>query len=128
MSEPIIDLGIGLLFAALIVFGILAALRARASRSAVLHLQSTSRPMMTVIEADMDQLHSQIAVATRRLEICVEQMKARTTTQLAEIGKTSESVGRLRAEMTERTAGLSVLQAKEKELGALLRNMVADLA
>src|SRR3977135_3335857 len=120
MSEPIIDLGIGLLFAALIVFGILAALRARASRSAVLHLQSTSRPMMTVIEADMDQIHSQIAVATRRLEICVEQMKTKTTGQLAEIGKSSETIGRLKAELAERTATLSLLQDKERAVGTQL--------
>ena len=82
---------------------------------------------MTVIEADMDQLHSQIAVATRRLEICVDQMKAKTTTQLAEIGKTSESVGRLRAEQTERTAALTVLQDKEKTLVRELRSMEAEL-
>src|SRR5262249_737733 len=81
----------------------------------------------TVIEADMDQLHSQIAVATRRLEICVEQMKARTTTQLSEIGKTSESVGRLRAEQSERTAAVAVLQDKEKTLGRELRSMEAEL-
>jgi hypothetical protein len=128
MSEPIIAFAIGFAFAVLLAFGAFCVVRLRARRATVLRLPATPLPIMTVIEADMDQLHSQIAVATRRLEICVEQMKSRTTTQLAEIGKTSESVGRLRAEMTERTAGLSVLQAKEKELGALLRSMVAELA
>src|SRR5258708_1467956 len=98
MSEPIIDLGIGFLFAVLLAFGTVAAVRMRASRSAVLRLESMPPPVMTVIEADMDQVHSQIAVATRRLEICVEQMKARTTNQLAEIGKTSQTIGRLKAE------------------------------
>src|SRR3979411_2078525 len=98
MSEPIIDLGIGFLFAVLIAFGTIAAIRIRASRSAVLRLPSMPPPIMTVIEADMDQIHSQIAVATRRLEICVEQMKNRTTGQLAEIGKSSEAIGRLKAE------------------------------
>ena len=114
MSEPIVDLGIGFLFAALLALGIVAAMRMRASRSAVLRLQSLPPPMMTVIEADMDQVHSQIAVATRRLEICVEQMKSKTTNQLAEIGKTSETIGRLKAELTERTATLSALQDKER--------------
>ena len=128
MSEPIIAFAIGFAFAVLLAFAAFCIGRLRARRAAVLRLPATPLPIMTVIEADMDQLHSQIAVATRRLEICVEQMKSRTTTQLAEIGKTSESVGRLRAEQTERTAALSVLQAKEKELTALLRSMVADLA
>jgi chromosome segregation ATPase len=128
MSEPIIDLGIGFLFAALIAFGTFAAVRARASRSAVLHLQSAAPPMMTVIEADMDQIHSQIAVATRRLEICVEQMKTKTTGQLAEIGKSSETIGRLKAELSEKNAVLAALQDKERTVGSVLHTTEAELA
>jgi chromosome segregation ATPase len=83
--------------------------------------------MMTVIEADMDQVHSQIAVATRRLEICVEQMKSKTTNQLAEIGKSSETIGRLKAELAERTATLSALQDKERAVGTKLHTTAAEL-
>jgi len=128
MSEPIIDLGIGFLFAVLIAFGTIAAMRIRASRSAVLRLQSMPPPVMTVIEADMDQVHSQIAVATRRLEICVEQMKSKTTNQLAEIGKTSETIGRLKAELVERNAVLAALQDKERTVGTQLHTTEAELA
>jgi chromosome segregation ATPase len=128
MSEPIIDLGIGFLFAILLAFGTIAAMRMRAGRSAVLHLPSMPPPVMTAIEADMDQVHSQIAVATRRLEICVEQMKSKTTNQLAEIGKTSEAIGRLKAEMAERNAALAALQDKERALGVQLRTTEAELA
>jgi chromosome segregation ATPase len=128
MSEPIIDLGIGFLFAVLLAFGTLAAMRMRASRSAVLRLQSMPPPVMTVIEADMDQVHSQIAVATRRLEICVEQMKSRTTNQLAEIGKTSETIARLKAELAERNAVLAALQDKERAAGTHLYTTEAELA
>jgi chromosome segregation ATPase len=127
MSEPIIDLGIGFLFAILLAFGTVSAMRMRASRSAVLRLHSMPPPVMTAIEADMDQVHSQIAVATRRLEICVEQMKSRTTNQLAEIGKTSETIGRLKAEMAERNAALAALQDKERALGVQLRTTAAEL-
>ena len=128
MSEPIIDLGIGFLFAILLAFGTVAAMRMRASRSAVLRLPSMPPPVMTVIEADMDQIHSQIAVATRRLEICVEQMKSKTTNQLAEIGKSSETIGRLKAELAERTAVLAALQDKERAVGTQLRATEAELA
>ena len=127
MSEPIIDLGIGFLFAVLIAFGIVSAVRMRAGRSSVLPIQSAQPPLMTAIEADMDQIHSQIAVATRRLEICVEQMKSKTTNQLAEIGKTSETIGRLKAEMAERNAVLAALQDKERALGVQLRTTEAEL-
>jgi chromosome segregation ATPase len=127
MSEPIVDLGIGFLFAALLALGIVAAMRMRASRSAVLRLRSLPPPAMTLIEADMDQVHSQIAVATRRLEICVEQMKSKTTNQLAEIGKSSETIGRLKAELAERTATLSALQDKERAVGTKLHTTAAEL-
>jgi chromosome segregation ATPase len=128
MSEPIIDLGIGFLFAVLLAFGTVAAMRMRAGRSAVLRLQSMPPPVMTLIEADMDQVHSQIAVATRRLEICVEQMKSKATNQLAEIGKTSETIGRLKAELTERNVVLAALQDKERAVSAQLRATEAELA
>jgi hypothetical protein len=128
MSEPIIAFAIGFAFAVLLAFGAAFLIRLRARRAAVLRLPAAPAPIMTVIEADMDQLHSQIAVATRRLEICVEQMKAKTTSQLAEIGKSSECVGRLRAEQTERAAALSVLQDKGKTLSRELRSMEAELA
>jgi chromosome segregation ATPase len=127
MSEPIIDLGIGFLFAVLIAFGIVAAVRARLSRSAVLRVPATPPPVMSAIEADMDQVHSQIAVATRRLEICVEQMKSRTTSQLAEIGKTSEAVGRLKAELAEKNAALAALIDKERAVGTQLRVTESEL-
>jgi chromosome segregation ATPase len=128
MSEPIIDLGIGFLFAVLLALGIIAATRMRASRSAVLRLQSMPPPMMTVIEADMDQVHSQIAVATRRLEICVEQMKSKTTNQLAEIGKSSETISRLKAELAEKNVVLAALQDKERAVGTQLYTAEAELA
>jgi len=127
MSEAIVDLGIGFLFAVLIAVGIIAAIRARAGRAAVLHLPAKPPPVMSAIEADMDQVHSQIAVATRRLEICVEQMKARTTSQLAEIGKTSETVGRLKAELAEKNATLAALLDKERATGIRLRATEAEL-
>jgi septal ring factor EnvC (AmiA/AmiB activator) len=127
MSEPLIALAIGFLLAVLPAFGAGLLFRRRARRESVLRLPAAPQPIMTVIEADMDQLHSQIAVATRRLEICVEQMKAKTTSQLSQLGKTSESVGRLRAEMTERTSAIAVLQDKEKTLAAHLRSTEAEL-
>jgi predicted nucleic acid-binding Zn-ribbon protein len=128
MSEPLIALAIGFLLAVLLAFGAGLLFRRRTRRESVLRLPATPQPIMTVIEADMDQLHSQIAVATRRLEICVEQMKSKTTGQLAEIGKTSETIGRLKAELAERTATLMALQDKERAVGTQLHTTSAELA
>jgi chromosome segregation ATPase len=82
---------------------------------------------MTDIGADMDQLHSQIAVATRRLEMSVEQMKLRTSSQLSEIGKTSEAIGRLKGELAERTVAFAELQGKERAVSAQLLSTETEL-
>ena len=62
---------------------------------------------MAEIQADKDQLRAEFAMSTRRLEMSVEQMKAKTTSQLAEIGKKSEAIGRLKLELGDKTAHCS---------------------
>ena len=71
---------------------------------------------MAEIQADKDQLRAEFAMSTRRLEMSVEQLKAKTTGQLTEIGKKSEAIGRLKLELGEKTAALFALEAKEKQL------------
>jgi len=83
---------------------------------------------MAEIQADKDQLRAEFAMSTRRLEMSVEQMKAKTTSQLAEIGKKSEAVGRLKLELGEKTAALFALEAKEKQLNDDLQNLRNELA
>ena len=83
---------------------------------------------MAEIQADKDQLRAEFAMSTRRLEMSVEQMKAKTTSQLAEIGKKSEAIGRLKLELGEKTAALFALEAKEKQLTEELAAMRAELA
>src|ERR1700730_14707697 len=90
--------------------------------------KSCQCPRMADIEADMGELHAQIAVATRRLETSVEQMKSKTTSQLSEIGKSSEAIARLRAEYANRSSALAALADKEKALHAQLRLTEAELA
>jgi chromosome segregation ATPase len=85
-------------------------------------------PLITEIEAEMGELHGQIAIATRRLEAGVAQMKAKTATQLSEIGQTSATIARLKAEIGERTAALQELTAKERSVYEQLSATEAELA
>jgi chromosome segregation ATPase len=128
MSDPIFDFGFGFLLAALLIIGAKALARSWLFRFARKRLQSAAPNLMAEIEADMGELHAQIAVATRRLEASVEQMKSRTTSQLSEIGKSSEAIARLKAEYGERSNALAALADKEKELHAQLRLTEAELA
>src|SRR5688500_19305265 len=116
MVEPIMFFGIGFLFAALIGLIIIPLVQARAVRLTMKRLEAATPMSMAEIQADKDQLRAEFAMSTRRLEMSVEQMKAKTTSQLAEIGKKSEAIGRLKMELGEKTAALFSLEAKEKQL------------
>jgi hypothetical protein len=129
MSVPIEFIGIGFLIALSLVLGAtrIGAKWLRARRFPFSQLEP-SPPLMADIESDMGQLHAQIAVATRRLETSVEQMKSMTSTQLAQIAKSSEAIARLKAEHIERTIALEALHLKERALSEQTRSAEASLS
>src|SRR3979409_369235 len=116
MIEPIMFVGIGFLVAGLLVLGLIPLVHARAVRLTMKRLEAVTPLSMAEIQADKDQLRAEFAMSTRRLEMRVEQLKAKTTSQLTEIGKKSEAIGRLKLELGEKTAQLFALEAKEKQL------------
>jgi len=116
MIEPIMYVGIGFLVAGLLVIGLIPLVHARAVRLTMKRLEAVTPMSMAEIQADKDQLRAEFAMSTRRLEMGVEQMKAKTTSQLAEIGKKSEAIGRLKLELGEKMAALFALEAREKQL------------
>src|SRR5437764_9687251 len=115
MIEPIMYGAIGFLVASLLVIGVIPFVHARAVRLTMRRLEAVTPMSMSEIQADKDQLRAEFAMSTRRLEMSVEQMKAKTTSQLAEIGKKSEAVGRLKVELGEKTEALLALEAKERQ-------------
>src|SRR5437764_8260674 len=125
MSEPVIYSAIGFLLATLFFFGA-RLLLPRLRRFSARRLEEPR--LIADIEAEMGELHGQIAIATRRLEDGVAQMKARTTSQLSEIGKTSAMIARLKAELGERTVAVEALAAKERSLYEQLRITEAELS
>src|SRR5262249_59693305 len=104
MREPIIYFGIGFLFAALLLFGAYALARSPFRRWTAKGENPAAPDPIADIEADMGELHAQIAMATHRLETSVQHMKAKTTSQLAQIGRTSEGIARLNPEFAEKKA------------------------
>ena len=62
---------------------------------------------MAEIQADKDQLRAEFAMSTRRLEMSVEQLKAKITSQLAELGKKTDAINRLKVELGEKSATIS---------------------
>jgi chromosome segregation ATPase len=116
MIEPIMYAAIGFLAACMLIIGIIPVVHARAVRLTTRRLEAVTPMSMAEIQADKDQLRAEFAMSTRRLEMSVEQMKSRTTGQLAEIGKKSEAIGHLKLELSEKAAAILALEAKERQL------------
>ena len=121
MIEPIMYFGIGFLVAALIGLVIIPLVHNRAVRLTVRRLEAATPLSMAEIQADKDQLRAEFAMSTRRLEMSVEQLKARTTSQFAEIGKKGDAINRLKMELGEKTAAIFALEARDKALRDQLR-------
>jgi alanine dehydrogenase len=83
---------------------------------------------MAEIQADKDQLRAEFAMSTRRLEMSVDQLKNRTTSQLAELGKKGDAINRLKIELGEKTATIFALEARDKALRDQLRATEDEIA
>lgn len=116
MIEAIMYLGLGFLAASLLALVTMPLIHARAVRLTIRRLEAATPLSMAEIQADKDQLRAEFAMSTRRLEISVEQLKAKTTSQLAELGKKTDAINRLKRERGEQAARIMALEARDKAL------------
>src|ERR687891_947651 len=116
MVEPIMYFAIGFLVSTLFGLALIPLVHNRAVRLTMKRLEAATPLSMAEIQADKDQLRAEFAMSTRRLELSVEQMKAKTTSQLAELGKKTDAIGRVKLELGEKTAAIFSLEAREKSL------------
>jgi chromosome segregation ATPase len=128
MIEPVMYIGIGFLIAGLLVIGVIPLVHARAVRLTMRRLEALTPISRAEIQADKDQLRAEFAMAMSRLEMNVEQMKAKATSQAAEIGRKSDAIGRLKFELGEKTTALQALEAKEGQLADEVRTLENELA
>ena len=128
MIEPIMYFGIGFLFAALIGLVVIPLVHGRAVRLTMRRLEAATPLSMAEIQADKDQLRAEFAMSTRRLEMSVEQLKTKSTSQLAELGKKGDAINRLKIELGEKTATIFTLEARDKALRDQLRATEEEVA
>jgi len=121
MIEPVMYFGIGFLVAALLCLLFVPLVHNRAVRLTMKRLEAATPLSIAEIRADKDQLRAEFAMSTRRLEMSVEKMKAKTTSQLAELGKKTDAINQLKKELGEKTATIFALEARDKTLREQLR-------
>ena len=121
MIESVMYFGIGFLVAALLCLLFVPLVHNRAVRLTMKRLEAATPLSIAEIRADKDQLRAEFAMSTRRLEMSVEKMKAKTTTQLVELGKKAAAINQLKKELGEKTATIFALEARDKTLRDQLR-------
>jgi chromosome segregation ATPase len=127
MIEQIMFALLGFFLASLIALSIIPFVHARAVRLTARRIEAAAPLSIAEIQADKDQLRAEFAMATRRLETTVEQLRSKTTSQLAEIGKRAEAMNRLRTELAEKSAALADAESREKALQEHLHATRQDL-
>src|SRR5882672_4544709 len=114
MIEPIMYLAIGFLVSMLFGLMIVPLVHNRAVRLTTRRMEAATPLSMAEIQADKDQLRAEFAMSARRLEMSVDQLKNKTTSQLAELGKKSDAINRMKIELGEKNATIFSLEAREK--------------
>src|SRR6266436_2792144 len=128
MIEPIMYLAIGFLVSMLCGLMIVPLVHNRAVRLTTRRLEAATPLSMAEIQADKDQLRAEFAMSARRLEMNVEQLRNRTTSQLAELGKKTDAINRMKIELGEKNATIFALEAREKAVKEQLRATEEEFA
>lgn len=118
MIESIMFFGGGFLVAGLLALILISFVHNRAVRLTLRRLENAIPLSLAEIQADKDKLRAEFAMTTRRLEMTVEQLKAKATNQLGEIARKAEAIAKLRALLAEKTAITDELNIKVKSLSA----------
>ena len=121
MVEPIMYLAIGFLVSMLFGLMIVPLVHNRAVRLTTRRLEAATPLSMAEIQADKDQLRAEFAMSARRLEMSVDQLKNKTTSQFAELGKKTDAINRMKLELGEKNATIFSFEAREKAMKEQLR-------
>jgi chromosome segregation ATPase len=122
MVEPMMYFGIGFLVAALFALLFIPLVHHRAVRLTMRRMEAATPLSVSEIRADKDQLRAEFAMSARRLELSVDQLRTKTTAQLAELGKKTDAINQLKKELGEKAAACSALEARDKALSQQLRS------
>ena len=111
MVESVLFFALGFLVANLFGLLILPKIYARAERLAARRIEANIPVSLAEIRADRDLLRAEFAMSVCRFENTIEHLKAKMTGQLAELGRKTDEINRLKLAFQEpsqlRQAGAS---------------------
>jgi len=112
MIETFMFFALGFLAASLLALVVIPIVHGRAERLTKRRIEASTPLSIEEIRADKDQLRADFAMATRRLELNIEQLRANTAKQLAELGRKALVINRQKVELDAKTATISALKKR----------------
>lgn len=114
MIELLIFCGIGLLGGVFLMLLFVPLVHARAVRLTERRLAEATPQTVTEMQADKDALRAQFAVSVRRLELSLEELRAKSADRRSEIGKHAVELSRAYVELEKKTALIFALRARDE--------------
>jgi len=127
MIESIMLCGIGVLAGCLLMLIFVPAVHSRAVRMTRQHIVEATPLAFSEIRADKDHLRAQFAMSIRRLEVSIEEMRAKAAGHQGEISRQSMQINRLHVELDKRTALIFALRTREAVRKSIVRRVVKIL-
>jgi hypothetical protein len=127
MIQSVMLCGIGLLAGCLLMMMFFPVIHERAVRVTRRHVAEAIPMKISEIQADKDHLRAQFAMSVRRLEISIEEMRAKAAGQNGEIGRQSAEINRLHVELDKKTALIFALRTREAVRKSIVRRLVKIL-
>jgi len=124
MIYSIMLMSIGFLTACILMAMLTPLIHARAVRLTVRRLLAGLPRSMVEMRAHKDQLRAEFAVSTRRLEMTVAEMQAKTAGHLCEVARKAAEIDRLKAELRRTNVVILRFQGRELMRRSMTRTIV----
>lgn len=116
MVQSILFFALGFLVAGFLALLVAPAIWRRAVALTRRRVEGSMPLTLPEIQADKDRIRAEYAMITRRLEIDVKSLRAKSAEQLVEIGRAREALKGLAVERKDKNEALSELEAKNEAL------------
>jgi hypothetical protein len=127
MIQTLMLCGIGMLAGCLLMLLFFPLVHQRAVRITRQHVVEAVPLAINEMQADKDHLRAQFAMSVRRLEISIEEMRARAAGQKGEIGRQSAEISRLHVELDKKNALIFALRTREAVRKSIVRRVAKTL-
>ena len=127
MIESLMLCGIGVLAGCLLMLMFIPLVHQRAVRLVKQQIVDATPLTVNEIQADKDHLRAEFAMSVRRLEISLEEMRAKAASRYGDIHKQNAEISRLQVELDRKTALIFALRTREEVRKGAVRRVLKIL-